>query len=188
MAWTICSKEDVIALHGMSIDDLRDFWSETAEAFLVEHTGNHGLLGDLTIEDEIYTGNGAVAIVVKKPPILSVQEVSINDYVVPSGDYVFNTHTITLKYGEFSANAPANVKLSYTAGVSQVDAQYRFACAAMVAAIANHEGRKGADTTIRWATLPTQAGGSTANLNVGLVTNMKAIMKQSVRRTKVRVG
>ncbi len=39
MAWTLCSKDDVLSIHPTNTNALKDFWSNAVEAMIREYLG-----------------------------------------------------------------------------------------------------------------------------------------------------
>lgn len=189
MAWTLCSKDDVIAIHPITESELNDSWSTFVESLIIQHMGNPYLGSPTVITDEYHNGDGSDVLFVRKPPILSVSELYLNGATLLASDYVVFTNYVQLKNMTFTKDR-LNVKITYQSGVasSGVPGTVKFAAAMMIVAIINYRGRMGADSSIRWAAQPVEEGERTPNVNIGLMTHLRAIMKATLRRDKVRVS
>jgi len=187
MPWTLCTQDDVRALHGINTDVLKDEWSEFAEALIIDHLGNRSLLDTVTYTDELYSGDKTTILLIQHPRITSITSIYVNDVLVSPDTYSFNTHGILLNTGIF-AEGSHNIKVTYeSGGTGNSSDTVRFACASMISALFNHYGRRGADGSTKWATTNSEFGEPTANINLGLITNLKEIMKQTLKRENVRV-
>lgn len=185
MAWTLCTKQDIEGLHPIPIVSLRDDWSELVEALIREHMDSPFLGITDTITNEYHDGDGTPILRVKNPPIYAVTEVKINDVLLSAGDYVvFNTY-VQLKSQVFP-QGNLNVMVSYIAGSVTVPYTVRLAAISMIVAIANYRNRSGADTSLKWSAGDQKVGEESANLQVGLASHLRAIMKQILRRPVVR--
>ena len=127
MAWEAVSENEVALICGTSVDTLRDIWYDWAVGIIERHTGVHNI-GDIATITEERDGNGIDRITVNKPPIDSVTSVTVDGYVVSSGDYTFdnvsivfedtlptNPHLATMKFNRGSKN----VTLVYESGASE---------------------------------------------------------------------
>ena len=187
MAWTIATKADVTALTQLASANLKDIWSTTAEAVLLQYLGAENIGTTATVTDEYHSGDGTPVLTVKHPPISSVIEVNNDGYIHPATDYVNNTIGITLLDGLTFTEGTQNTTVSYVSGTTTVDSVVKLACALMIAAIANYEGRAGSDASIKWGTVPTQEGVPSPVYNAGLTSHLVAIMRNLLRRYKVRL-
>jgi len=189
MAWTLCTKEDVTSLYPIDEANLDDTWSELVEGLIRTYKGTPYLGIATTVTDEYHNGvEGTDIITVKKPPISSVTSVTVDGALLTSADYIVYTHSIqlisrTIKEGR------ANVKITYVSGTpgTSDDPNVRFAAIAMIIAIINYRGRLGSDSSVKFASAVPEEGQVSPNINVGLVTHLRAIMKGFLRREKVRV-
>jgi len=187
MAWTLCSKQEVVAIHPFPVDDLKDFWSDTAEALIREHLGAPYLGEAVALTNETHSGDGTPLLIVRKPPIISVQALRISGVAVTTADYVVFSNHIELVAQRFPVGQ-LNVQVDYTSGDTTINPIIKLTAAAMIAAIINYRQRYGADSTFKWATGEQQAGESTPNLNVGLTSHLKSIMKRMLRRERIRAS
>jgi hypothetical protein len=186
MPWELCSREDVVNIHPIPINDLRDEWSAMVEALIRQYLGQPHLGRQRSITQEYYNGDGTHLLRLSKPPVLSVEEVFINGILISENDYVlFNTH-IELKSQVFPKGV-LNVRVSYTSGSDEIDEVVRLAAIAMIVAIVNYRKRYGADSSFKWSSADQKAGESEPNMNVGLTSHLVRIMKQLLRRASVRV-
>lgn len=187
--WTLCSKEDVSNIHPVAISDLEDEWSVMVEALIRQHMSQPYLgLDAVTITDEYHNGDGTSMLLVKKPPIVSVTGVYLNDVTLTSTSYVVFDSYVQLKYGVFT-DGILNVKISYTSGVpsNEVDPVVRLAAASMIVAILNYRRSWGADSSLKWGEPDDTMGERSPNYNVGLTSHLTQIMKRLLRRPVVRV-
>lgn len=185
MAWTLCSKEQVKAIYKIDTTTLQDFWSDVAEGLIRKYV-HAPYLGLNQVVKEFHSGDDTSVVVLNNLPIVSVSSLKISgDSVNPSEYIVFNTF-IALTNNTFPSGN-FNVEVDYVSGDTNIPAEVSLACAAMIAAIANYEGRQGTDSSLKWGDLPTSLGSETANRNVGLTTHLKTIMKNTLTRYKVRI-
>jgi hypothetical protein len=189
MAWTLCSKEDVVGITHAPESALEDFWSNTVEGLIRRHLGMPHLGEQVTVTDERHNGDGTYILLVRKPPIVSVSSLLLNGAALSASDYVVTDFSIQLLYTKFTKGI-LNVKVSYVSGsvdVDDIDPIISMTAAAMIAAIWNYRGRGGADASIKWGTAPAQEGEDTPNANVGLTSHLHTIMKRMLRRGRLRV-
>jgi hypothetical protein len=189
MAWEICTKEDVIALYPILEADLLDIHSDMVEGLIREYMGAPHLGAAVAIADEYHNGDGNDIIAVYKPPIVSVQSVTVSDALIPASDYVTTEHTIQLLYDTFEVGR-ANVVLDYTSGSSTVPGSARMAATAMVIALLNYKERHGSDGSLIWgvpAETRQEGGERSPAFNIGLISHLKRIMVGMLKREKVRV-
>ena len=187
MAWTLCTKEDVIGIHPCRDEDLKDQWSEMVEAMIRQHLGAPYLGTTQAITDELHSGNNTTIMQVKSPPIVSVTSVSVSGVALTAADYaVFGTY-IQL-YAQVFTSGILNVKISYVSGLTEIPQQVRLCAAAMVIAIYNYSRRRGADASIKWGDPDRRMGEETPNLTVGLTSHLDQIMKRTLRLYKLRIS
>lgn len=186
MAWELCSKEDVISIHPVTEAELQDEWSDFVEGLIRQHKSEPYLGTSVVITNEYHNGDGSPLLFVSKPQIISVQSVVVNGATLLSTDYVVFPTYIELK-GMVFTEGSLNVVVSYTSGDTTVGDVERMCAAVMIVAIINYRKRFGADASVRWANLDQKAGEDSANLSVGLVDHLNAIMKKMLRRSKLRV-
>lgn len=173
---------------------LEDFWSDAVEGMIRRHLGMPDLGKSAVITNELHDGSGTNILLVRRPPVLSVQRVSVNGATLSPSEYTVTTYSIQLFYRKFDAGT-LNVAFDYTAGstvdpstgLPDIDPIIRLTAAAMLAAILNYRGRGGADASIKWADVPERVGEDTPNTNVGLTSHLTRIMKQMLRRERIRV-
>jgi len=187
LAWTLCSKQDVAVLHHIEVTSLQDAWSEMVEGLISEYMGSPAIVQDTTYT-ETFDGDGKDIITVRRPPIKTVTSVSFSGTSISSGDYEVGDTIIKLLYYGTPAGS-RNVEVVYVSGYSDdVPASVRLAAAAMIAAISNHYGRFGADTSLKWADVQDTRTSNTPTKAGGLITHLESIMKSIIRRNKIRVG
>lgn len=189
MPWTLCTKEDVRSLYPIDEAELDDTWSELVEGLIRTYKGTPYLGAATAITDEYHNGSeGTDIIVVKKPPISSVTSLTVDGATLTSTEYIVYTNSIQLITRRIKEGR-ANIKVSYISGTPSTsdDPNVRFAAIAMIIAIINYRGRLGADSSIKWGQSENKEGEMSPNINVGLVTHLRAIMKGFLRREKVRV-
>ena len=86
-----------------------------------------------------------------------------------------------------------NVSVTYVAGGGLdpngliADPLIRLTAAAMIVAIANYKGRAGADSSIKWGNADQKEGNSTPTFDVGLTSHLRRIMKNMLRRSRLRI-
>lgn len=188
MAWTLCRKNDITDLYPIAEADLRDFWSETVEGLIKQYMGAPYLGAPTSISGEYYNGDGTPILVVKSPPIQSVQSLVADGSSYSSSEYLLSENTITLKNGVFPVGT-GNITLTYTSGnLANVDPVVRLCAATMVVAMINYRGRAGADSSLKFAQAETREGEKSANINVGLVSHLRSIMHTMLRRKKVKIS
>jgi len=187
MAWKLCSKQQVISIHPFPADELDDFWSDVVEALIKQHLGTPHLGESIAVTNETHDGDGTNMLVVRKPPIISVQDVRVSGVALIPGDYVVYPHHIALIAQTFPEGV-LNAQIDYTSGDPTVDPTVQLTAASMIAAIINYRQRYGADSTIKWATGEQEMGESTPNMNVGLTSHLKQIMKRMLRRERIRAS
>jgi len=186
MAWDLCSKDDVIAFHPVTVAELKDEWSKMVEAMIREYQGQPYLGTATQVTSELHNGDGTKLLIVRKPPIISVSALEINEVALTASDYVIFDNHIALKSQNFT-DGWLNVSVSYLSGATDVSADVRLAAITMVVAIVNYRKRAGADSSIKWGRTEQYAGEESPNLDIGLPTHLNEIMKQVLRRPKVRV-
>jgi len=180
MPWTLCKKEDVTAIHPINESELQDFWSETVEGLIRQYKGTPNLGVPTAITGEVHNGDGSNILVVRQPPIVSVESLLVNDAAYSAGDYKVKDLTIQLASQKFP-DGTANVVVSYTSGsTANVDAVVRFCAATMIVAIINYRGRAGADGSIKFAQADVRMGKRSPNVNTGLIAHLTGIMAQMV--------
>lgn len=187
MAWTLCSKEDVMDLHPISEPDLKDSWSEMVEGLIRDHMGALYLGTTSVISSEYHNGDGTDTLVVNKPPIVSVQSLYVNGASYTASYYIVFENRIQLIEGVNFPVGRGNVVISYTSGSATVDDQIRLTAAVMIVAIINFKGRQGADGSLKYAQASQREGEPTPVRSVGLINHLKAIMKESLKREKVMI-
>jgi hypothetical protein len=187
MAWTLCSKTDVMDIHPIPQTELKDSWSDEVEDLIRQHLGAPYLGLTQEIVDEYYDGDGTVFLRVRKPPIISVEAISISGVALTSDDYVVFPTQIQLKDRVFP-RGNLNVRLSYTSGSEVIPGSVRICAAAMIAAIINYRKRMGSDASLKWgAPLDMKVGEESPSQNIGLTSHLVTIMKRTLRRPRIRV-
>ena len=187
MAWKLCSKEDVLSIHPFPADELQDFWSDSVEELIKVHMGTPNLGESIVLVNETYDGDGTNILIVRQPPIISVEEIRISGVATTVAEYVVYQNYVALTNQNFPEGL-LNVQIDYTSGDITVSSSVRLTAAAMIAAIVNYKQRYGADSTIKWATGDQQLGESTPKMNVGLTSHLTQIMKRMLRRERIRAS
>jgi hypothetical protein len=187
MAWELVSKEDVVSIHPYAEGELKDFWSDVVEGLIREHLSAPNLGKSVVITNETHDGDGTNVLMVRQPPIISVQDIRIQGVSSSASDYVAYDNYVKLKSENF-VEGTLNVQIDYTSGNLSVPFQVQLTAAAMIAAVINYRRRYGADSSFKWDAGDIAAGETTPNLNVGLTSHLKAIMKRMLRRYQVRVN
>jgi hypothetical protein len=185
MAWTLCTKIDVTDIHPIAESILKDSWSDWAEELIRQRLGEPNLGGNEVIVGEYHDGDGTPILRVRRPMILSVEDVKISGSNVDAGEYVIFPTYIQLKYQTFP-KGNLNVTISYTSG-GDVSKVVQMTAAAMIAAIANYHGRMGSDSSIKWGQSPNREGEENPNRRVGLTSHLDTIMRRMLRRRRIRV-
>lgn len=191
MSWTLCSKADVISIHPTTEAALPDLWSDAVEKLIREHLSQPGLGLAQTTLTEIYSGDGTPALTLRSLPIISVSSVLIDgeaasDYTVTKTG-IQRTGDIAFPVGNL------NVEVTYVTGGGLdengliADPLIRLTAAAMVVAIANYKGRSGADSSIKWGNAEQKEGNSTPTFDIGLTSHLRKIMKNMLRRSRLRI-
>lgn len=196
MPWTLCTKEDVIALLPTSAANIPDFFSIVVEGLIRERIGAPGIGGHALIEREQHRGSGTNMLFVKNAPILGVSELRIQNILVPATDYVVGKRSVELKYGLFPDTC-YDIFISYASGteideeglvnIKDVEPSVRLAAASMIVAMLNYRGKAGADQSIKWSNVEQKEGESSPNVNVGLTSHLVKIMDRMLRRETIKV-
>ena len=187
MAWELCTKEDVLDLHPYPADQLKNSWSENAEFLIRRHMDTPYLGTTEVLTNETHSGDGTTMLVVRKPPIVSVEALRISSIASSTADYVVFQNYVQLIAEKFP-EGNLNVQIDYTSGSSTVPVDVRIAAVAMIAAQINYFKRYGADASIMWGQPDVTTSEETPNRNVGLTSHLKRIMKDILRREKVRAS
>jgi len=185
MAWVLCRKEDVISIHPITASELKDEWSDMVESLIREHLDQPYLGASQVIENEYHNGDGTNLIRVRFPPIISVQAVYISDVNLSADDTIVFSDQIALK-SQIFPRGNLNVRLYYTSGSANITGTIRMTAAAMIVAIINYRRRAGSDGSLKWADSEPKAGEETPNANIGLTSHLVRIMRQLLKRQRVR--
>jgi hypothetical protein len=184
MAWELCSKRDVMSIHPVNDSDLEDQWSDEIEGLIRKYKRSPNLGRTETITDEIHNGDGTPVLHVKKPPISSITSLSVNDVLLTASDYVVFENYIILKAQSFPKGL-VNIKVSYVSGTSVVDADIKLTAAAMIIAIYNYKRRMGSDASLKWGSPDNKVGEETPNVNVGLTSHLRQIMRRMLQKDRI---
>ncbi len=187
MAWKLCTKEEVVSIHPFPVDELKDFWSDSVEELIKVHMGTPNLGESVVLVNETYDGDGTNVLIVRQPPVISVEAIRISGIAMTSTEYVVYQNHVALTNQSFPEGL-LNVQIDYTSGDISVSPSVKLTAAAMIAAIVNYRQRYGADSTLKWATGEQQIGESTPNMNVGLTSHLTQIMKRMLRRERIRAN
>lgn len=190
MAWTLCSKDDVLSIHPTNTNALKDFWSDAVEAMIRGHLGMPYLGRQVQVTGEKHDG-GVNTIVLRRPPVLSVIGVYVDGMPVPQGWWFLDGNAIRTRSGIFPPGE-GNIEVDYLSGSvtpEDIDPIIRLTAATMIVAILNYRGRMGADASLRFAVdSGTKEGEATPNVNIGLTSHLHAIMRRMLRRHTLRVA
>ena len=186
-AWTLCTKEEVVLIHTYPIDQLQDLWSEVVEDLIKERLGAPHYGDSQVLINETHNGDGNNILVVRKPPIISVEDIRISAVALTSAEYVVFPNHVALVAQNFPEGI-LNVQIDYTSGQLTVKPTVKLTAIAMIAAIINYTRRYGADSSFKFGSPDGQIGEKTPNLNVGLTSHLTTIMKRMLRREKVRAS
>ena len=186
MAWTLCSKEDVLNIQPIPKSELEDSWSEVVEALIRQHLGTPYLGSTQEITGEKHNGDGTQYMRVKSPPISAVSAIRINGASLLATDFVVHNNYIQLVYETFP-RGNLNVEIDYTSGSTNIDPVTKLAASSMIVTIFNYKKRFGADASIKWSNPDKEKGESTPNQDLGLTEHLTSIMKQLLRRPVPRV-
>jgi hypothetical protein len=187
MAWELCSKEEVISIHHAPLDALPDLWSDVVEDLIRTHLGAEYYGTSQPIIAETHSGDNTNILLVRKPPIISVEELRVSAIALVSTGYVIFPNHVALRAQNFPEGT-LNVQIDYTSGKLTVKPSVKMAAIAMIAAIMNYRGRYGADSSIKWGVGNQQVGEENPNIKVGLTSHLSVIMKRMLRREKVRAS
>lgn len=188
MPWTLCSKQDVVAIQSsMTPASLKDEWSDMVESLIREYmrAPYYGLSQAIT--DEYHNGDGSSVLIVKKAPIISVEALSVDGSAYQSSDYVVFPGYVELK-GQTFPEGRLNVKISYTSGTTSVEGYVKICAATMIVAIINYNRRMGSDAGLKWAEPDNKVRTENPTNRYGLMSHLKAIMKQSLPRQRLRTA
>lgn len=187
MAWELCTKEEVVSIHHAPLDELPDLWSDIVEDMIRTHLGAEYYGTLQAIIAETHNGDNTNILLVRKPPIISVEELRVSAIALVSTGYVIFPNHIALRAQNFPEGT-LNVQIDYTSGTAIVKPSVKLAAIAMIAAIMNYRGRYGADSSLKWGTGDQQIGEENPNIKIGLTSHLKVIMKRLLRRAKVRAS
>lgn len=201
MAWTVATKADVQTLFPLDTAALKDQWSTWAETLLLEYLGEDTVADITTTTNFVeYLSGHDGRVLLTKYPITTLNSVSI---VKESGTEVQSTSnyrnigneliaklstTVPDEY-EYFPKGYRNIVVDYDTTIPDKEI-YKLACVMMITAMANFEGRKGADADMEWGALGgSDYAGGTATMNIGLVSYLNAILDQVIGkkgRVKIR--
>lgn len=187
MAWTLCSKEDVIDFHPVTATELKDSWSVLVEGLIREHINWLRLgLSELVVTAEELSGNGTAYLYPKQRPLVSVQSLVVNGRALDSAAYAVFPGYVQLRGEHVFPQGNLNVVISYTAGPGTVPDEVRLAAVSMIIAALNYKKRQGADASLRWSSAETKAGEENPNTQIGFSSHLVQIMKRILKRNRVR--
>jgi hypothetical protein len=187
MAWELCTKDEVIAIHHTEYEKLPDLWSDIVEDMIRQHLGAEYYGTSQVITAETHNGDNTNILLVNKPPIISVEEVRVSGISTPATSYVVFPNHIALRAQNFP-DGILNVQIDYTSGQTTVRPIVKLTAISMIAAIMTYQGRYGADGSVKWGTGDQQIGEENPNKRIGLTSNLKVIMRRLLRREKVRAS
>ena len=188
MAWTFCTKDDVLSIIPATEAELLDIWSDTVEALIKEHLGKPALGDYEIITSEYHSGDGTSILKVRRPPIDSITEILANDSSYTADEYVVFPNFVQLKYGQTFPAGTMNITVSYTAGSAEIPSVVTLAAMTMIAAMLNYKRRAGADGSLKWSTAEKKIGSPQPISDIGLVKHLKTIMTTILKRDRPRLG
>jgi len=186
MTWQLCSKDDVMAMTSVPEDELRDMWSDISEQMIRDYLGTPNLGTTKAIIGEVHNGDGSPILLVNEPIIESVSEIRVSSSAITPSDYEVYHNYVELTSAVFPEGLH-NVEIDYISG-GTISARVRLTATLMVIACLNYKRRRGADTSSKFAIVDTNTGEETANMNIGLVSHLDTIMKQSLERQVMKIG
>ena len=187
MAWELCTKEEVVTIHHTKLDEIPDLWSDIVEDMIRQHLGADYYGTSQPITAETHDGDNTNILVVRKPPIISVEEVRVSGIATPATSYIVFPNHIALRAQRFPTGV-VNVQIDYTSGQVTVRPLVKMTAISMIAAIMTYQGRYGADGSVKWGTGDQQIGDENPNKRIGLTSNLTVIMRRLLRREKVRAS
>lgn len=154
MAWEAVTKAECAALAGCSEDDIIDEWYDYVVGYIAKY-GNHWHPADPTPVTELRNGSGALRTHVSKPPVYSVESVTIDGSEIPAeyvafdsaGIYLITRSYQTIPNYKFSRGVK-NVELSYVSGTAEATGDVRMAIALMIKELVNQSTAEGANSRI----------------------------------------
>lgn len=195
--WDLVSREEVQSIYKIDKEDLEDTWYDFSESLLLQHLGKETLtdVTEISSFSETLSGNSGKVILLSNKvnsltsiTVLYASSVELaGTYQIAVGDLSFYGKELVYDSGVFPEGV-RNITVVYDARIAN-DTVYKFTMATMIAAIANYEGRKGSDRSIKWGDLPMEFGDESANESIGLVSHLKAILHQTIpmkERGKIR--
>jgi hypothetical protein len=196
MAWTLCKKEDVIALSPSSAASIPDFFSDIVEGLIRERLGAPGIGTHSLVEREQHRGTGTNMLFVNRPPIIGVSELRIHNNLIPPDSFLVGKRALELKYGMFPDDC-YDIFVSYESGTFMpegeedttlyVESSVRLAAASMIVALLNYRGKAGADQSIKWSNVDQKEGEASPNVNIGLTSHLTKIMDRMLKRETIKV-
>lgn len=201
MAWTVASKADVRTLFPLDADALQDQWSTWAETLLLEYLGEDTVADITTTTNFVeYLSGHDGRVLLTKYPITTLNSVSIvtssgtesqstSNYRNVGNELIAEMSTTVPDEYEYFPKGYRNIAVDYDTTIPDKEI-YKLACTMMIVAMANFEGRKGADSDMEWGVVAQgrYAGNVTAGMNVGLVTYLNAILDQVIgRKGRVKI-
>lgn len=186
-SWVFCSRNDVKTLFPAQDSDLPDVYSEMVEGLIRQHLGAPNLGLSVSVAGEYHNGNGSNVLKVYKPPIISVSSLLINEAALSASDFVVFPNQVELVAETFPVGS-LNVRVSYTSGSSTIDPVVKLTAISMIIAMVNYKRRFGADASLKWGTADTKIGEDSPSKDLGLTEHLNQIMKQTLRRQRLRVS
>lgn len=187
MAWSLCTRDDVMSIFKIDEASLHDFWSETAESMIRGYLRAPYLgLAPVTIS-EYHSGDGTGVLPVNSPPLTEVLELLVDGVALAAGDYQAFSTSVILTGSAVFPEGLMNIKVTYKSGGTGIPDKVSMTCATMIAAIASYEGRAGTDASLKYGDLTPYIGGDATNKNIGLVTHLQTIMQGMLSRYRLRV-
>ena len=193
MSWTLCSKADVISIHPINEAQLQDLWSDAIEQMIREHLSKPNLGLEQGTVTETYSGDGTPVLTLRQLPIVSVTSLFVDEEEISASDYVVNKTSVQLTGQRVFAQGNLNVSITYVSGGGLneygliIDPVIRLTAAAMIVAIANYRGRAGSDSSIKWGNSDQKEGNPTSTMDIGLTSHLRKIMKNMLRRSRLRI-
>lgn len=156
MAWELISKIEVAKISGARETDLRDMWYDMAVGLVERLTGitNLGVTDNVV---EVSNGDGTGMLTVRKPPIVSVSSIYINNALVSPEHYVVHESYVQMVdnvYYEGTVTGvfpkgKGNITISYVSG-TQGDNAIKLVIALLIKELVNFSLGEGAESKIQF--------------------------------------
>lgn len=192
--WKYCTKSEVAAMSGLAESVFDDSWSQMAEEYIDEYTGE--TYTGSTAYTESLDGDGiSDTMILKHTPVISVTSVSIDGVALQSSDYkVYESGYIRLvsttgsaldkatgSVGSVFPEGQQNVVIVYNAGVTSVPAYVKLAAILCISEIAVFSERAGANASLAVSRASQRAGdGAAYQTAAALAGKMRTIVRNTI--------